>query len=51
MHGAGLGPPQQGVEISRLLFVLDKTPKHERDRVRRDLLNYSARLPAAPYCE
>ena len=28
------------VEIARLLFVADKIPKHERDRVRRDLLDY-----------
>jgi hypothetical protein len=25
---------------ARLLFVVDKIPKHERDRVRRDLLDY-----------
>src|SRR5256884_9895340 len=31
------------VEIARLLFVADKIPKHERDRVRRDLLNYCER--------
>src|SRR5439155_3421912 len=28
------------VEIARLLFVADKIPRHERDRVRQDLLNY-----------
>ena len=31
------------VEIARLLFVVDKIPKHERDRVRRDLLDYCHR--------
>ena len=31
------------VEIARLLFVADKIPKHERDRVRQDLLNYCER--------
>jgi uncharacterized protein DUF2779 len=31
------------VEIARLLFVADKIPKHERDRVRRDLLDYCER--------
>src|SRR5207249_11640306 len=31
------------VEIARLLFVADKIPRHERDRVRRDLLNYCER--------
>ncbi|HTY07149.1 MAG TPA: DUF2779 domain-containing protein [Gemmatimonadales bacterium] len=31
------------VEIARLLFVADKIPKHERDRVREDLLNYCER--------
>jgi hypothetical protein len=31
------------VEIARLLFVADKIPQHERDRVRRDLLNYCER--------
>jgi hypothetical protein len=31
------------VEIARLLFVADKIPKPERDRVRRDLLNYCER--------
>jgi predicted RecB family nuclease len=31
------------VEIARLLFVADKVPRHERDRVRRDLLNYCER--------
>jgi len=31
------------VEIARLLFVADKIPKHERDRVRDDLLNYCER--------
>ena len=36
---AGPGPAQRGVEIARLLFVVDKIPKHERDRVRRDLLD------------
>jgi hypothetical protein len=30
-------------EIARLLLVLDKIPKHERDRVRRDLLDYCHR--------
>src|SRR5258708_5630745 len=34
---------QRGVEIVRLLFVVDKIPKHERDRVRRDLLDYCHR--------
>src|SRR2546422_1628990 len=29
--------------IARLLFVADKIPRHERDRVRQDLLNYSER--------
>jgi hypothetical protein len=28
------------VEIARLLFVADRIPRHERDRVRRDLLAY-----------
>jgi hypothetical protein len=28
------------VEIARLLFVADKIPRHERERVRRDLLAY-----------
>ena len=41
--GAGPGPAQRGVEIARLLFVVDKIPKHERDRVRRDLLDYCHR--------
>ena len=36
-------PAQRGVEIARLLFVVDKIPKHERDRVRRDLLDYCHR--------
>jgi len=31
------------VEIARLLFVADKIPRHERDRVRQDLLNYCQR--------
>src|SRR5438309_2156878 len=31
------------VEIARLLFVADKIPKRERDRVRQDLLNYCER--------
>lgn len=31
------------VEIARLLFVADKIPKDERDRVRQDLLNYCER--------
>src|SRR5256714_288574 len=31
------------VVIARLLFVADKIPQHERDRVRRDLLNYCER--------
>jgi predicted RecB family nuclease len=31
------------VEIARLLFVADKIPKHERNRVRQDLLNYCER--------
>jgi len=31
------------VEIARLLFVADKIPQHERDRVREDLLNYCER--------
>ncbi len=31
------------VEIARLLFVADKIPKHERDRVRQDLLDYCQR--------
>ena len=35
--------PKRGVEIARLLFVVDKIPKHERDRVRRDLLDYCHR--------
>ncbi len=34
---------KRGVEIARLLFVVDKIPKHERDRVRRDLLDYCHR--------
>ena len=34
---------QRGIEIARLLFVVDKIPKHERDRVRRDLLDYCHR--------
>jgi hypothetical protein len=28
------------VEIARLLFVADRIPAHERDRVRQDLLAY-----------
>jgi hypothetical protein len=31
------------VEIARLLFVADKIPQHERDRVRRELLDYCER--------
>ena len=31
------------VEIARLLFVADKIPKHERDRVRGELLDYCER--------
>jgi hypothetical protein len=31
------------VEIARLLFVADKIPRHERDRVRKDLLAYCER--------
>ena len=31
------------VEIARLLFVADKIPQHERDRVRQDLLDYCKR--------
>src|SRR6266550_3499481 len=31
------------VEIARLLFVADKIPRQERDRVRHDLLNYCER--------
>ena len=31
------------VEIARLLFVADKIPRHERDRVRQDLLSYCER--------
>ena len=40
---AGHGPAQRRVEIARLHFVVDKIPKHERDRVRRDLLDYCHR--------
>lgn len=29
--------------MARLLFVVDKIPKHERDRARRDLLGYCHR--------
>src|SRR5215813_9495233 len=43
LQGAGPGPAQRRVEIARLLFVVDKIPKHERDRVRRDLLDYCQR--------
>lgn len=35
--------PQRRVEIARILFIVDKTPKCERDRVRRDLLYYCYR--------
>src|SRR5206468_2005573 len=35
------------VEIARLLFVADKIPKHERARVRQDLLDYCQRDPWA----
>jgi hypothetical protein len=31
------------VEIARLLFVADKIPRQERDRVRQDLLKYCER--------
>src|SRR5207247_10330250 len=31
------------VEIARLLFVADKIPRQERDRVRQDLLDYCER--------
>jgi predicted RecB family nuclease len=31
------------VEIARLLFVADKIPRQERDRVRKDLLDYCQR--------
>jgi hypothetical protein len=31
------------VEIARLLFVADKIPQHERDRVREELLDYCER--------
>jgi hypothetical protein len=31
------------VEIARLLFVADKIPQHERDRVRQELLDYCER--------
>jgi len=31
------------VEIARLLFVADRIPSHERDRVRQDLLDYCQR--------
>ena len=31
------------VEIARLLFVADKIPRHERNRVRQDLLDYCQR--------
>ena len=31
------------VAIARLLFVADRIPQHERDRVRQDLLNYCER--------
>ena len=31
------------VEIARLLFVADRIPRHERDRVRKDLLAYCER--------
>src|SRR6059036_621937 len=31
------------VEIARLLFVADKIPRHERDRVRQELLDYCQR--------
>ena len=31
------------VEIARLLFVADKIPKHERDRVRKELVDYCER--------
>jgi hypothetical protein len=41
--GAGPGPAQRRVEIARLLLVVDKIPKHEPDRVRRDLLDYCHR--------
>ena len=35
--------PNEASKIARLLFVVDKIPKHERDRVRRDLLDYCHR--------
>jgi Rhodopirellula transposase DDE domain len=35
--------PQRRVEIARLLLVVDEIPKHERDRVRRDPLDYCHR--------
>jgi len=31
------------VEIARLLFVAGKIPRHEHDRVRKDLLDYCER--------
>ena len=43
LYGAGPGPAQRGVEIARLLFVVDKIRKHQRDRVRPDVLDYSHR--------
>ena len=43
LHGVGPSPVQRGVGIARLLFVVDKILKHERDRVRRDLLDYCHR--------
>jgi hypothetical protein len=36
-------PAQRRVEIARLLFVVDEIPKHERERVRQDLLDYCHR--------
>jgi hypothetical protein len=35
--------PSEAVEIARLLFVMDKIPKHERARASRDLVDYRHR--------
>ena len=45
IFGESHGAPgvYRGVEIARLLFVVDEIPKHEQDQVRRDLLDWCHR--------
>src|SRR5271166_3381321 len=49
LHGADPSPAQRGVEIARLLFVVDKIPKHERDRMRPTRVSKPNSYPLGSY--